>query len=292
MRPLVPNRLSSAYRRLKEHSNRFQAYYFSFGLIIFFGGILWSVRSLEVSTAHIGIFPLVLNAIVGAPIAIAVNAVGLVISSRVLLQTISFSDAFRVTALGTAGNVLPLPTGFVLHSNALASRGASTSSAIGIVLLGQLAAIALCAIAIGALFESELGQLRYALLGLGLFLLIITSAIVFSKAGFSIAVGFVLLRAIRILVMILRLQLCFLMIGLSVGVDQSAVLAASAIVGTTLAVIPAGFGASELFAALAASSVSVSAAAAFLAVAINRITTLLVAGSLFAASYFRGRKFI
>ena len=266
--------------KIQIHASRYRLYYYSLAGVIFVIGLLVSLYSIEFDKVQIRVAPLLLNAFVGAPLAIALNALSLQTAGRVIGRRIKFPTAFHVCAVATASNVLPMPAGTVIQSAALVAKGASIKKSGGIVILGNFISLALASSILGVSLFVNGHALSWAFLLVGLALFFVSMGFMLRVASVAESALFIGVRVVRIVLMVFRIQISFLVIGLNVGLLQAASFTGAIMLASTVAVIPSGLGVGELFAALIALGVSVLPAAAFVAVALNRLTTLIVAGAM------------
>ncbi len=273
-------RVTDWLERLSSHARRYRFIYGVVALMLFVIGLWISLRSLKFELTELNLLPLVANLLIGAPIAICFNAMGLQVAGRITGISIGFFHAFHVTILAMVTNILPVPAGTILHSSALSARGVGLAQAGGVILLGNLATLGLIATLVGVALLDSMPALAIILLIAGLPVFVGSVLVVKYTAGRALASAFVFLRLGRALILVLRVQLCFLGIGVSVTLAEAVSISGAVILGTTAAVFPAGLGISEALAATIAAALSLAPAAAFMATALNRVTTLVVAGML------------
>lgn len=271
--------LTQANRTLIEHARRHRKIYTVAALTLFISGMIVSITAIDLDTDNFGIHWLLLNLFIGAPVAIALNANGLQFSARMLGTSIPFVMAFRTCCMAICSNVLPIPAGSVFHTSALVSRGGKVLDSGLIVILGNVISLSLMLMLAGGSILSLTGSLLgtgFLLTGLAGLALCITPLL--SRTTSRLTTAFVGLRLLRTLVMVARIQISFAMIGLMVALLDAAVFTAAVSLGTTVAVVPSGLGISESLAAVLAVAIGIAPGAAFLATALNRISTLAFAG--------------
>ena len=267
--------------RLEAHCSRFRIFYLVTGIMILCLGIAASFSWLGISFQDVSVFPLLLNLALGAPVALAVTAIGLMVNGRILGARIGFRGAFRISSVATFSSLLPVPAATLIHAGALTYHGATIGVSVWIVLIGHLTIIGLLACIIAVALAGNIPFVAVLLLVGGISMLSFSLfAVVQRTSGLSLPIAFVLQKLFRIFVIVLRLELSFRILGADVSVIQAAVLTAALIFGASISVVPAGLGISEMLAAGLAAFIAVHPASAFLATAINRITTLAMAGFL------------
>ena len=200
------------------------------------------------------------------------------LSATVVGASLPLSAAFRTCCIALCSNLLPIPAGSLIQASSLASRGGSMLQSGFIVVLGNGTSLALVAILVGAILTGRNPPLGLSILGLGVTSAIACVVLLSLKTSTRILLGFLSIRVLRTLAMVLRIQLSFLVIGLAVGIFDAAVFSGAVILGTVVAVFPAGLGISEGIAALLALATTIAPGAAFLSTALNRFATLAFAG--------------
>ncbi|MFO7904728.1 MAG: hypothetical protein R6U98_18835 [Pirellulaceae bacterium] len=274
----LEGRLASANRRLIMHARAHSRAYYLIAGAVFVGGMFVSAWVLALDWGSLELKWLLMNLFVGAPAAIALNAIGLRISANIVGVSLSFGAAFRTCCIAICSNLLPIPAGTLIQASSLASRGGSTLQSGIIILVGNALSLAIVLALVGAILLLVIPEAGIPLLLLGIALLATCSVFILKRSSVSTASAFIATRCLRTVVMVLRIQLSFMIIGFSVSALDAAVFSGALVVGTTLSVFPGGLGVSEALAALLALATAVAPGAAFLATALNRLATLAFAG--------------
>jgi len=213
----------------------------------------------------------------GPTVTIWVNAKEFQLQARILGQTVASYDAVRVSVLGTAANLLPLPGALMVRTQALAveaglKRSAGVGAATGIVWL---------AVSLGL---SGVGLSTFGRSGLGAAAMLVGAILL----GAGLAIGRALGADRRTLGLLAvteaalaatgALRLYFILLALSVDVSpaQAVSLAASSAVASAAGVFPAGVGIREALSGFLASMVDLPAAVGVAAAAIDRLSGLAV----------------
>lgn len=213
------------------------------------------------------------------PLTVIGNSTLLWQMARIANNRITPARAGLITILSTAANMLPVPgasavriaalkttsntyrdTSLVTFFTAICRVGtALVSAGVALYLLGfAVAASAILAAGIGATLAASFG-LRITL-----------------HAPTSSVFRLVILQFIMVGIGALRLWLAFSALNQSQSVPEVLVLALAGTISSVLGIAPAGMGLAEASAAGIALLIGVPASAAFLAEALNRITSLLV----------------
>lgn len=272
------SKVSSVLGSPQGHASRHRKAYIALGFMVLSSGLVASVWWLDLNLSDIRTIPLLINVALGAPLAFSSIAWGLLLNGRILGVKISFPNAFRVSVIATASNVLPIPAATAIHAGALLYHGASVSRSVSIVLLGHVAMLGLIASVFSIALTETRPELAWSFLlsGMSAIALACIPVFRFSRNPLTLA-GFLLQKMIRMAVMVVRLELSFLAVGAEVSPFQAAALSAGLVLGTSASIVPSGLGVSELFAAVIATIVAVNPATAFVATAVNRVSTLGVA---------------
>lgn len=270
----VESFLNQANRRMIQHAQRNRLVYGIVSSTLFLGGILVSATTLDLDWHRIYPLWLLTNVLIGAPVAISLNAIGLRVSAGVVGASLSFPEAFRTCCIALCSNLLPIPAGSLVQASSLASGGGLALQSGLIVVLGNIISLMLVAVLVGLILSIEKPALGVPILALGSTGLLSGTVYLLLKTSVRTMLGFFVIRIVRTLVMVVRIQLSFLIIGTIVSIMDAALFSGAAILGTVLAVFPAGLGISESLAAALALTTAVAPGAAFLAIAINRLTTL------------------
>ena len=222
--------------------------------------------------------------IAGPTLTIWLNAAEFDAQARLLAVHVSRAAALRVSVLGTAANLLPLPGAVLVRTQALARDGVGYAAAGGIAVVAAITWLGATAFAAG------LGVLLLG--GFVIGPLCVATGVVLCVVGlllcqrfpggtvrawtllFAVELGLTVMAALRLLVILIAL-------GLDVEPGQALAMTIAGALASATGIFPAGLGLREALTALVASLVSLDAAAGFAAAAADRIAGLVV---LFVAS--------
>jgi uncharacterized membrane protein YbhN (UPF0104 family) len=193
---------------------------------------------------------LAVAAIAGMPPTIALNAVEFQIIGRLVQQRISFGYAIKVTIVGSAANMLPIPGSTLVRIQALAGKRARYRDAItASIVIGVLSVAAnfwLATLAlVGTVPLSSITVLACAAVAVtgGAW---IVNQVVFAGLGTrrfgAYAFGLELVYAT---VTALRLWLVLVGLGMEIGVASAFALTAAGSIATAVGFFPAGLGLRE-----------------------------------------------
>ena len=212
----------------------------------------------------------------GMPLNVILNAVEFQIIGRFVGQRVRFARATKVTVVGSAANMLPIPGSTLVRIQALVAdeasyRGAITASvAVGIFSVG--ANLGLAGVALSTRAEPlVVGGL------LGASALAVFAAVASIRVSFD---GTVTLRwggaafAIEILyasTAAVRLYLILLGLGLDIGLPAAFALTAAGSLATAVGFFPGGLGIREVFVGLISPLVGVPVAAGMVGQVVTRL---------------------
>ena len=268
---------AATLRSLAEKRRRWRLPLLILGLAIFLGGCIWSVARLDIAAEDIRWQSMALLALVLAPLGLVYAAANMMVTARAARVEMDFARSFRVASLAQVAEVLPLPGGALVRTAALVQGGAKASHSAGHVLANALIWIACAAIAAG-LSLAHLGMIPLLLAAVGAVILVVSLVWLTRYAGVAIAAISLFLRLFGLLLVAVRLFVAFAALSLVVAFPETLVFAFASIAGSAASIAPAGLGISEGLAAIFAQATSSVPAAAFIAVGLNRLMSLLVAG--------------
>lgn len=243
----------------------------------FGAGLTLAVRDLGLSPTDLDLRTVMVILVVAAPVSIIINAFELQLCALAVGRRLSLGRGIAVSTTATVANLLPLPAGVAVRSAALIAAGAKLHETGTIVLAAALMWFAMAASITGLAFVPEY-LLGWFITAAGPFVVLGIAFWIARRSDVLIAFGFVVVRAALLAIFVWRIWLAFAALDLTVPLLDAAVYAAAGIAGTVVMIIPAGLGVSEGFGALLAEAVGGSAAAAFLAIGLNRILGLSLAG--------------
>ena len=264
------------------HNSRFRQAVLIVAVLALIAGIYFSFRSQPNLFREARLGPIVVLAMVAVPATIYFNALEFVLSARLIGHRIGLKSAAETSIIGGVANMLPLPGGVLVRVAALKAEGASVAKSTSVMafvafiwaavsfgyagawlVIGGATAFGLLFIALGCTGVVGCFALSMHVLDDH----IITAQLFACKAGLVLVDAF-------------RLYLGLLAINIAAEFGQASVLTVSGFVGSSFSIVPAGLGIREGVSALLGPLVGLTAAAAFLASAANRIVGLMVSAPL------------
>ena len=246
--------------------------------------------SLEISW-----WPIPVLLLATTPATLFVNAAEYRIMTRMNGRLVEWQAAFRLTVMASAANLLPLPGGVVIRTQALHSRGASYKRAIAANAAAGLTWIAcgsfLIAILAAATGKSPAAAGCLAVVGVASASSVIVILRRFDSSTMWGHLGrFAVVESAMVAINAIRILLAFELIGLSATVVQATALTSAQIVASAIGVFPAGLGVRELLAGAVGLVVSLNPAEAVTAIAADRVVGTSGAALLAAALVVAGRR--
>ena len=280
---------------LAAQARRFKFPLLVAALLVFAGGLIVSVSSLDLSLSDLALLPLLLLLFVLSPLTLAYSAINLQLMAKALGLQTGFWHGVRVSAYAQVAELLPIPGGAIVRTAALRQKGGKLGASSLIVLSFSLLWIACAAVSGGVAilgFEEEptpaLHLTAIGLLAFGGVTIIAMEILLMRRAGAGVALAALVYRIVGLMLIAARIFVAFAIMGLFVEPVSSLLFAFATILGSAASLVPSGLGIAEaLSAALAELTGTVAPAAAFLAIAINRICGLLVnmTAALFALAF-------
>lgn len=274
------NRLTTISQSIKFHRNKFLALF----LLLFAVGLIWSANRLTLSWNDIQIRPAILLFFVMGPLGVAYGALGLMQLAWVDGRHIAFRDAWQIAGYAQLAEALPLPGGAIVRVLALRNVGAPVGKSVVLVTGAAILWVAIASIGSSVVVFNSNIPLGVGILFLGTTVTIIISVLIARVSRTGVATAILAHRAVGLLLMSIRMFLAFSIIGEDLTIKSSLYFAFANVAGSASAIAPAGLGVGEAIAAAMAKLAFISPAAAFLAVALNRIISVASCGTLVALS--------
>lgn len=226
--------------------------------------------------------------VIGMSANLILNAVEFQVIGRVVDQRIRLLRAMRVTIIGSAANLLPLPGSTLVRVQALASDGARFRHAItGSVTIGVMSVGAtLVLVSVANVREASAG-LVLALLLTGCLVILVAFAMLRTACDTARATRFGLyalgVEAAYATIASFRLWLIFIGLGIDVGLPAAFALSAAGSIATAIGFFPAGLGLQEALVGVLSPLVGIPAVAGLAGAVVSRLFSFII---LAAASGF------
>lgn len=224
------------------------------------------------------ILPLLI--LVTTPLTVLGNAAEYRAMGAINGHRISWRDASQLTILAAVANLLPLPGGVAVRTQALHRKGTSYRRALGANLAAGLAWIGCGALVVGLLlaFDPDHRLLALGLLAASLILIAVVGGLLRRADPGGARRHLARLVAIEggiVAISATRVWLAFAVLGIAARPTQAVVISGSVIVAAAVGIFPAGLGLREALAGAIAVAVDMSARQAVLATAADRVAAQL-----------------
>jgi uncharacterized membrane protein YbhN (UPF0104 family) len=281
-----------AQRRSGRLSPRTERIALALSVAIFIGAAYVAFRALP--DVDLRWVPLLIAGIGGVPATVILNAMEYQASGRILDHRIRFVTAVKVTVVGSAANLLPIPGSVIVRVKALSGMGStylsavSASAAVGGIFVGITVFIAGL-----AQFFVELYVLAVAWTAAGMAIMAVGYALLRRGTGPGraprLALRVAIIEAVLVLLGGVRLFLILLGLGFEPHYAQAVGLIVAGAIATAIGFFPAGLGIRELLVAAVSPLVGISAAAGLAAAVVDRLFRFSIMGVIAGTLAFRLR---
>ncbi|MDG1877404.1 MAG: hypothetical protein P8I99_08315 [Acidimicrobiales bacterium] len=246
----------------------------TFGFALLVGIAWWGAASIDLK--EVAIAPAVVL-LVAALMTLAIVAAELRVIASMLDTAMSLSTAMRVTVIGSAANILPLPGSSITRVVALRRPGVSVA-AISTALIGAAAVwfgMALLVMGASAASTGPVPTGIFAVTGIGT---VGTGSLLLRRIGamWSQIGRLLVVEVLLTLVGVARLTLAVAALGLEGSFGEAAGVAAAGPASAAVAFVPAGLGVREALAAALGAISGLGAATAAVAATFDRALGLAV----------------
>lgn len=226
------------------------------------------------------------------PVSVAFSAIALQVLAYSMRARIGFRNALCFSAAGDVAEMLPLPAGLMVRGAALVRAGVPVRRSALAVLVAGVLWIGMASVTSACAFTGTNHGLS-AILGFSGSVTVAACCTWFFAQGGGRATLLMLgIRVINLTLAVARLKLILLAIGIELPLEQAFLLVLAIILGSASSVAPGGLGISEMIAAAFALVISLDPAAAFVAVAGNRVSGLVASAAICAAMWPFGMRAI
>jgi phosphomannomutase len=278
----VPDAVSDLLRRLgrirswaSTPSRRRIAYLVA--LALFVGSTVAGWRALPADRGDVDWALVAITAVLVLPGAI-VNAEEYRISARVVGQSVAMLAALRVSVIGAAVNLLPIPGSVIVRTAALARGGSTTTQAVASTLAVGLAYIGVALVIVAGVQMGAVPAQAGVLLVLGVGLVAAAALLIRrmapARTTARLVLDLVVVEALSVAVKAARLLLTIQALGFDVDVAQATSLSMATVAGSAIGIFPGGLGIRELLSGLIAPAVDLPAAVGLVGTAFERVISL------------------
>lgn len=215
---------------------------------------------------------------VTTPLTVTANAAEYRVMAAISGHRVSWVESARLTVLATAANLLPLPGGIVVRTQALRREGTTYRRALAANAAAGLTWIAVGCLAAGVLLgfrpdEVPLAVVAALLLagGAGLAAVWLLLRRADAAAAHRHLGGLFVVELVTVAISSVRIYLAFQLMGQAVEPVQAVALSASLIIAAAIGIFPAGLGIREVLAGAIGVAVGLSTSESIAATAVDRI---------------------
>lgn len=269
-------------RRLSSTNPKVERRLLLIATAAFLGGAAWAWIDVR-ETITLDWRFLLANAALGVPLTIALNATEYRLGAGLVGARPTFGDAMTVSILGSAANLLPLPGAALVRIRALRQEGSGygkatrVTAAIGVAFVAIAGAVA--AIAAAVIDATAIAWAFGAIAAVGAVIVtVILGGAHRPSAGWTLRLIAIEVAALALIAG--RFALSFRAIGVTPTLATVSLMAAAGPLASASGILPGGIGLREGLAAFLADQAGTAAASGFLAVALDRVIALAVAGVL------------
>lgn len=242
-------------------------------MVLFLAGSVWSFLGLGLSLGELDLTALLVLLIPMGLVMIAYSAIALCLLARTAGVRLGLVDAMRATAKAQLAEALPIPGGAIVRTATLVGAGASTKTSAALVISTAVLWIALAAMAAGIILLPL--HASWLLIAGGGGVVALSLAHLIRLGGITNALVTLIHRTLGLGLAAVRLWLSFAAVKAAIPLLDTFPYVFAAVAGSASSLAPGGLGVSEALGAMMAQAIYASPTAAFLALAVNRVTQFL-----------------
>ena len=214
---------------------------------------------------------------VTTPLTVVANAGEYRVMAAISGHRVSWLEAGRLTVLATAANLLPVPGGIMVRTQALRAQGTTYRRALAANAASGIAWVAVGSFATGTLLIWRPGGADCAVPVLhGIALIGFVSVwLLLRRANRGLALRhfskLLIVELATVVISSVRIYLAFQVLGQTIAPAQAVALSASMILAAAIGIFPAGLGLREVLAGIIGVAVGLSASESVAATAVDRI---------------------
>lgn len=260
-------------------------------VLLFFGVAVasaWRLPPVDLDWAWLGVVVAMLL------VSVSLLAAEYRLAGRLAERRVAWGEAFRVTILSSAANLLPVPGGLVVRTGALRRKGSQWSAALGSNVVMGLGWLGVALLLAGALLHGHASPTvagSFVVFGLLVLSGMWIGIAQFRKGRAMLRFGgrVILLEAMYVLGSALRLFAVLAGLGIEVTFPQATALTVASALAAGVGFFPGGLGLRELLAGGLSPLVGLAPAVGAFAGVVDRIAGLVVRGLLTAILWRWGR---
>jgi uncharacterized membrane protein YbhN (UPF0104 family) len=278
---------------MRRRSKRTDRVLLTLALVLFVGGGVLALRALPPGLGPIRWIYLLLAAFVGVPMTTFLNAQEYTLAGRLLGHEVGTLAALRISVIGAATNLLPIPGSVLVRIAGLRQQGSAVGRATGATITIGVAWLGLtCLIAGSFLAVQETRSLGLAFAGVGAVILGVSMVLMRSLSHHWVrCLGRILLvETAAVLTAATRFFLVMAALGVDANFAQAVTLTISGALASAVGLFPGGLGLREAISAALSPLIGLTATIGFLTTAIDRLMGIVVHLPITAAVFVASRR--
>lgn len=270
-----------ALGRLRRPGPRVQRILGAIGVVTFAVIVVWGVKGYRDADLEVQLWYLVLAAVVGTPLALALNALEFRTIASSVGADMTGREVVVATLFASAANSLPLPGSVLVRGWSMSQKGATLGEVVRAQAVAGMTFVAVAVFITGLIITS-------ASRGLGLVVAVAGGVAVLLT--FRLRARWPIARLLMVETLMIGSELGrYALVLFALGVDVTPARVAGLVLANVLAVatgvFPGGLGVREAFAGLLARLSDMGAAVAVTVSAADRVATSLVLAALVAVAF-------
>ncbi|MCP4222757.1 MAG: hypothetical protein GY773_05385 [Actinomycetia bacterium] len=286
--PTRLDRLTSRVVRFRRPSPRLTRLAGVVSVVGFAAIVIWSIVS-HGDQLRVDFTLLTVAAVVGTPLALALNYVELRLIARTAGVELSVGEAATTTLFASAANTLPLPGSVVVRGWSLARKGVDLKKIVLTQAVAGLAFIAAGLVITGPLIATASVPVGIMVTGAGVGGLVVLASV--TRGGDKeLRSRLLAVEGAMVVSELVRISIVLAALDVEVTAARAGGLVGANIVSVAVGVFPAGLGLREALAAASATATGMSAAAAVMVSVADRVATSVVLGLALAVTVGLGQR--
>ena len=238
---------------------------------LFVAMVIWGVDGYRQSGLTVRVELLVLAAVVGTPLALALNTIELRLIGRAAGVELSSREATTTTLFASAANFLPLPGSVLVRGWSLTRKGASLGDVVRVQAQAGVTFVAVSLALTGPLIATAT-----PVVGLLVWLVGVVATAALLVTGPPHLRRLMVVEGAVVASELARFSLVLVALGVEVTMARAAGLVAANVLAMAIGVFPAGLGIREALAALSATVTMMSSTVAVTVSVADRVATSIV----------------
>lgn len=277
------SRITAALERIRHPGQKLRRAVLTIGSVAFLLIVAWGVDGYRSAGFDADLRLLVIAAVVGTPLALALNAVELRIMARAADVELTPRESIIATLFASAANSLPLPGSLLVRGWSLADKGATLAT---VARVQAVAGVTFIAVALG--ITGPIIVTTNLVFGLSLTAVGGITVLGLLVRGPREARNLMIIEAAMIASELGRFALVLAALGVGVTPSRVAGLVVANVLAVAIGIFPAGLGVREGLAAVIATTTTLGSSLAVTISVTDRVATSLVLACLVTVVWLIG----